>query len=448
MVFTHTYNSSGICDVVCTVEDESGAETNSFSLVIKIHSEIHVPSEYYSTIQDAIDASLDGDLIMVADGTYQGDGNREIDFKGKAITVQSENGPENCIIDCEYQTTGFYLHSFEENDSVISGFTITHGKFFHGGGIYCYDSSPTISGCIIKENTTSFTSGDYYGGGIYCFAYLMEQMNPIITNCVIVNNHSGRRGGGIYISDFVNTTISSCTVSNNSTSTAFDASGGGIYSSMSNVSINNCILWGNYPDDGCGGNITYSNVQQGCAEEGNITLDPLFRDITNGDYSLKDNSICIGSGTSEGAPNTDLERNVRPNPYGSKPDMGAYENILGEPEGPPLDIFGMSVNNQWTYEGIRENEALTIEREITTMYSSPVPTYVFEIKENGNFVGTEQYEHMGNELYLKGGTYEDEGSFYTLVFSEGLKAAWYPMAVNDHEFSSTTTEFEGYTFEG
>ena len=47
----------------------------------------------FSTIQEAIDAAVDGDAVLVAPGTYTGDGNRDIDFKGKAITVRSENGP-------------------------------------------------------------------------------------------------------------------------------------------------------------------------------------------------------------------------------------------------------------------------------------------------------------------------------------------------------------------
>ena len=61
---------------------------------------IHVPADQ-STIQAGIDAAVDGDTVLVADGTYMGDGNRDIDFKGKAITVSSENGAENCIIDCQ-----------------------------------------------------------------------------------------------------------------------------------------------------------------------------------------------------------------------------------------------------------------------------------------------------------------------------------------------------------
>ena len=53
----------------------------------------------YPTIQAAINYAVNGDTVLVADGTYTGSGYRDIDFKGKSITLRSENGPENCIID-------------------------------------------------------------------------------------------------------------------------------------------------------------------------------------------------------------------------------------------------------------------------------------------------------------------------------------------------------------
>ena len=48
----------------------------------------------FSDIQAAIDDSNDGDIIEVRPGTYTGTGNRNIDFKGKAITVKGKYGPE------------------------------------------------------------------------------------------------------------------------------------------------------------------------------------------------------------------------------------------------------------------------------------------------------------------------------------------------------------------
>ena len=94
---------------------------------------IHVPGDY-STIQAGIDAAAVGDTVLVTDGTYTGQGNRDLDFEGKAITVQSENGPNNCIINCEgswdAERQGFYFHSGETNSSVVRGLTIRNGYWW------------------------------------------------------------------------------------------------------------------------------------------------------------------------------------------------------------------------------------------------------------------------------------------------------------------------------
>ena len=49
----------------------------------------------YDAIQEGINAAVSGvDDVLVKDGTYTGTGNKDLDFGGKAITVQSENGPD------------------------------------------------------------------------------------------------------------------------------------------------------------------------------------------------------------------------------------------------------------------------------------------------------------------------------------------------------------------
>jgi hypothetical protein len=60
---------------------------------------IHVPADY-ERMQAAIYSAEDGDTVLVADGTYTGNGNRDIDFLGRSIVVMSENGPDATVIDC------------------------------------------------------------------------------------------------------------------------------------------------------------------------------------------------------------------------------------------------------------------------------------------------------------------------------------------------------------
>jgi hypothetical protein len=153
---------------------------------------INVPTPSYPTIQAGINAASSGDTVLVANGTYTGAGNKNLDFGGKALTVKSENGPDNCIIDCEGDGRGFYFHSGEGQESVMSGFTIINAKGLAGtigSGIICESSSPKIANCIISNGQAE------NGGGINC----LNSSSPNISNCIIENNsNSNGWGAGIY----------------------------------------------------------------------------------------------------------------------------------------------------------------------------------------------------------------------------------------------------------
>jgi len=326
----------------------------------------------YDSIQQAIDVVEDGNTIIVQQGTYTGLGNRDIDFKGLAITVRSAD-PNNpnvvaaTVIDCQGSESephrGFYFHNSENSDSVLNGLTITNGYASgnwpndSGGAIFCYTASPTIRNCVINGNKSSER-----GGGLNA-----HDGNPTVVNCIFHNNASGpwdgssyAWGGAVY-SQSSSILFIQCIFSNNFASTY----GGGIAAYDSNVTLRNCtfygnqtlfdggamriyncsstlensILWHDMPNElyvgGASPTITYSNVQGGYGGTGNINCDPLFADANNGDYHLKSEagrwnphseswvidevtSSCIDVGDSGSDWTAELW------PHGKRINMGAY----------------------------------------------------------------------------------------------------------------------------
>ncbi len=186
---------------------------------------INVPAVQL-TIQSGIDAAKNGDTVLVADGIYRGEGNVNIDFKGKQITVKSQNGAESTTVDCEKKpdTRGFIFQSQETNAAVLDGFTIRNGVHELGGGIYCNDASPTIKNCVIAWNRAAENDrGTGRGGGIYCF----NSDTKIIDSAISNNRAESAYGGGVYFDGdmiidgvFVRETVNqpsllSCTISDN-----------------------------------------------------------------------------------------------------------------------------------------------------------------------------------------------------------------------------------------
>jgi parallel beta-helix repeat protein len=174
---------------------------------------IHVPGDS-TTIQGGINGASAGDTVLVADGTYTGDGNRDIDFLGTAIVLMSENGPDVTIIDCEGSETephrGFYFHMGEDLRSVLQGFSITgglvSGRFWPqsaGGAILCDSSSPTITGNKIYDNKALSDYYESHGGGIACG----NGSGPLIKDNQIFNNTASNDGGGLFCEFSSNTII-------------------------------------------------------------------------------------------------------------------------------------------------------------------------------------------------------------------------------------------------
>ena len=195
-------------------------------------AERRVPSAAYPNIQDAINAAVpDVDVVLVLNGTYAG--NLLVE---KAITIKSENGPENTTIDCAGSGRGFTFRGADTSRAVLSGFTITGGNATSGGAILCeLNASPTISECILSANNAT-----NYGGAIACF-----KASPFISYCVMENNVASF-GGGLFVKNGSasdpSPTLIGCTIANNRAT----SSGGGVcLHSYASPSFYNCLIAGN-----------------------------------------------------------------------------------------------------------------------------------------------------------------------------------------------------------
>ncbi len=323
---------------------------------------ILVPSEQ-PTIQAGIDAASEGDTVLVAPGTYTGDGNRDLNFNGVNLVLKSESGAELTIVDCESNSlesyAAIYLDNGEDTTSVIDGFTFKRGYYtewpiFGIGALYFKNGKANVINCIITDNSEI---------GIYLTSD-NDTNSCRISNCLIENNGTGiyTLKRGTVIEDciiqnnlwsgigFYNTTlIKRCLIVHNGWTGVSQASGMGghlfqidhctiayngigVYldrtlpkvntitlatdtSSISNtlVAFNTNGGIYNFYDLEEEYNCTYSNVfgngnynwqndkYAAYDQFGNLSLNPLFCDVAVGDYYVTEFSRCASVNNSSGS---------------------------------------------------------------------------------------------------------------------------------------------------
>ena len=184
-----------------------------------------VPSQY-PTIQAAIDAAVNGDVILVSPGPYS----QRIDMKGKAVQLKStagrtqtfisSGGVSGAVVSC---ITG------ETASCIIEGFTIYGAT---GSGIAITSASPVFKFCAINQNYNSAGNG----GGV---AYTGTVGSPRFEDCQFFGNRAvGREGGAIALSATTGTmTCLRCSFASNESTGLY---GGAIYSSGTAATLTNC----------------------------------------------------------------------------------------------------------------------------------------------------------------------------------------------------------------
>lgn len=325
-----------------------------------------------TNIQDAIDVSSSGDLILVADGVYKTGSRTNIDSTpcrvvvDKPLTIRSVNGPDATSIE-GFSLPGSFPWSLDSvrcafltNGAALIGFTLTNGSvratsyvniIDPGGGAYCSSLTSVLSNCVI------INCAAYVGGGGQSGAYF----NCLITNCLahfggggvctgildhceVIWNTTDYDAGGLFYCQATNCTInynlslggggayagvlSQCTVYGNyAEATDF---GGGYGGGINSVDCQNSIIYYNTADAG-GNDCVFGTFTNCCTSEaqagaGNITNVPGFSDTFNfpGNFHLQSNSPCINAGNNAFVTDS-ADLDGRPRIVAAKVDLGPYE---------------------------------------------------------------------------------------------------------------------------
>lgn len=202
--------------------------------------DIHVPGDY-PTIQEAIDAAVPGDRVIVAEGTYEENITLKnfVDVLGAGADVTTIRASSGNVVSADNVTDRYMkLDGFtiDGRDSVSTGiccvdnsnFTISNNTITQNNnyGISLYSSSPTISSNTIMQNDI----GVYYSGG---------SAGTITNNTIMQNDYEG-----IFCSAGPSLTISNNTITENGTGVACHNSSptiseNAIHSNQSGISLSN-----------------------------------------------------------------------------------------------------------------------------------------------------------------------------------------------------------------
>ncbi len=193
---------------------------------------LHIPDDF-STIQQGINASVNGDTVLVAPGTYY----ENINFNGKSIVVASHylaTGDTSYIaqtvIDGSQSGTVVTIASGEDSTTTLCGFVVTNGYIEDleyatkiASGIMCENHSSVVLSHLIVEKNDIFVSNINKVGGIGCF----DNSNLTMDYVVLRENEKA----GMFCRDSSKVKIFNSSVYNNN--------GGGIFCENCEIIIKN-----------------------------------------------------------------------------------------------------------------------------------------------------------------------------------------------------------------
>jgi len=257
---------------------------------------LHVPDEY-AIIQDAINASSNSDTVLVAPGEYA----QHINFIGKNIVVRGSGADVTILLQPSGENEFVVFANEEDTLAQLDGFTLEGGTeiqqihvingarpritncVFHG-----FRSGKDASAVIRVESDAIIRNNLFYdNGGTGCISIFNQGTASIINNTFDQNDRGFHtvNGRGIAYNNIITHSLDY-----------------GVYGSYTEFDYND--IWNN--------GVNYYETEPG---EHDISIDPIYADPNNADYTLRIESPCIDAG------NPDMIFNDED---GSRNDMGAF----------------------------------------------------------------------------------------------------------------------------
>ena len=372
-----------------------------------------------TNIQDAVNSSLPGGLVLVTNGVYPGGVSLD-----RPLTVFSVNGPQVTRIDggganrCITMTNG----------ASLSGFTLTNGYAQQGGAVWCSSTNAYITNCMIIGNVAA-AGGGAFAGTLY--------------NCQLsANSATSGGGGGSYASMLYN-----CTVSGNSAITGGGVFSGGFYNSI--IYFNSAPFGPSFAN-----NFTSIFYMVNCCTtpdpgfgSGNITSDPQFESAA-GNLHLQSDSPCINGGDNSFVHGTtDLDGN--PRLFDGTVDIGAYEFqspiapvILQQPlsqaaNAGDITLFAVSARGtlplywQWRFKGANipnaTNSILTLGPLMTNQaggYSVVITNFVGSVTSQVATLTVQGAPPVITQQLLSQTVYVGSNVLFTIGTASVLPLSW------------------------
>lgn len=314
----------------------------------------------YVSVGNALQVAGSGDEVWVAKGTYTeayfnipggvslyggfagGEAERgQRDWKANTTVLDGTGSTNQSLVYCSYPNI------------VVDGFTVSHIQF----GVFVTDTA-TLANNVITATTSDSV-------------YVYQGKATLVNNTIKDNKHIGVYVNAGATAALIGNTVSNCgycgvltagtaNLTNNTicANGAFGAyvfqgtaaltnntvsgnSSYGVYVFNSTADLSNNIVahnpsYGVYMDtSGAIASFSHNDVSSNPsanyygytppADQGNISLDPLFVDRTSGDFHLTSGSPCIDAGDDSAVTSGGTDRDGRPRLFGAHVDIGAYE---------------------------------------------------------------------------------------------------------------------------